>query len=108
MIETSADLTNNDIFSRAHGYTADQRVAFWPTSNGALVTGLTIGTVYWVISTGLTTDSFRVSATQGGAAVDLTTDSPIAMFVQRGIPQTTVTQDVLTFGTTQIDALAVL
>jgi hypothetical protein len=30
------------------------------------------------------------------------------MFVQRGIPQTTVTQDVLTFGATQIDALAVL
>jgi hypothetical protein len=108
MVETATDLTNNDIFCKGHGYTADQRVVFWPASNGAVVTGLTIGTVYWVISTGLTTDSFRVSATQGGAAVDITTDSPIGMFVQRGIPQTTVTQDVLTFGATQIDALAVL
>lgn len=108
MVETSTDITNNDIFSAAHGYTADQRVVFWPVSNGSLVTGLTVGTVYWVIATGLATDSFRVSTTQGGSAVDITAGQPVAMFAQRGIPQTTVTQDVLTFGATQIDALAVL
>lgn len=103
MVETATDLTNNDIFCDSHGYVADNRVVFWSASGVALVTGLTTGTIYWVISTGLTTDSFRVSTTQGGAAVDLTTDQPIGMFVQRCIPQTTVTQDVISLASASID-----
>lgn len=102
-VETATDLTNNDIFSDAHGYVADNRVVFWSGSGVALPTGLTTGTIYWVIATGLATDSFRVSTTQGGSAVDITTDAPTAFFVQRCIPQTTVTQDIISLASASID-----
>lgn len=39
-------------------------------SSGALPTGLTAGTIYYVIATGLTTSSFEVSTTVGGSAVN--------------------------------------
>jgi Flp pilus assembly protein TadG len=54
--------------SAAHGLVAGNAIVFQTT--GALYTGLTAGTVYYVISTGLTTTSFRVSTTSGGAAVN--------------------------------------
>ena len=47
---------------------AGQGVVFTTTS--ALPTGLTAGTIYYVIAAGLTTTSFEVSATVGGAAVN--------------------------------------
>ena len=65
-------VTNNDVFSPAHGLVADNRVVFWATIGAALPTGLSEDTGYWVIATGLATDSFRVSTTQGGSAVDIT------------------------------------
>lgn len=68
----SAGVTNNDIFSPAHGLTTNDRVVFWPTIGAALPTGLSEDTGYHVISTGLTTDAFRVSTSQGGSAVDIT------------------------------------
>jgi len=68
----SAGVTNNDLFSPAHGLVADNRVVLWPTIGAGLPTGLAEDTGYWVISAGLTTDSFRVSTTQGGSAVDIT------------------------------------
>ena len=51
-----------------HGLVAGDEVYF--TTTGALPTGLTASTKYYVISTGLTTDDFRVSATSGGSAVN--------------------------------------
>lgn len=68
----SAGVTANDIFSPGHGLVADNRVVFWATIGAGLPTGLSEDTGYWVISTGLTTDAFRVSTTQGGGAVDIT------------------------------------
>lgn len=47
---------------------------------GSLPTGITTGTVYYVISAGLTANSFEVSTTPGGAAVNTSgsvTGSPI-------------------------------
>lgn len=47
---------------------------------GALPTGIAAGTVYFVISAGLTTNAFEVSATSGGSAVNTSgtvTGSPI-------------------------------
>lgn len=67
-----AELTNNDVIVPAHGYVANDRVVFYASMGSALPTGLTEGTVYHVISTGLATDSFRVSTSQGGSAVDIT------------------------------------
>jgi len=68
----SAGVTGNDLFSPAHGLAADNRVCFWPTIGAGLPAGLSEDTGYWVISTGLTTDAFRVATSQGGSAVDVT------------------------------------
>jgi hypothetical protein len=68
----SAGVTANLIFSPAHGLTTNDRVVFWPTIGAALPTGLSEDTGYFVIATGLTTDAFSVSTTQGGGAVDIT------------------------------------
>lgn len=53
-----------------HGLQAGQPVVF--STTGALPTGLTAGTVYYVSATGLNADAFSVSATAGGAAIDTT------------------------------------
>ena len=55
----------------AHGLAAGQPVIF-TNEGGALPTGLTEGTVYYVVAAGLTANSFSVSATKGGAAIDTT------------------------------------
>lgn len=52
----------------AHGLSAGEVVVFDTT--GALPTGVTAGTPYYVIATGLTTSAFQFSATLGGAAVN--------------------------------------
>lgn len=54
--------------SNGHGFTAGSTVVFATT--GALPTGLTAGTTYYVISSGLTANAFQVSATLGGAAIN--------------------------------------
>ena len=62
-IATPAVVTLNN-----HGLTAGYPVIF--STTGALPTGITAGTVYYVISTGLTTNSFEISTSVGGAAVN--------------------------------------
>lgn len=52
----------------AHGLVAGSVLIF--TTSGALPTGLTAGTPYYVIAAGLTANDFEVSATLGGAAVN--------------------------------------
>lgn len=52
----------------AHGLAANDVISF--TTTGALPTGVTAGTPYYVISAGLTADAFEFSATLGGAAVN--------------------------------------
>jgi hypothetical protein len=68
----AAGVTANDITSAAHGFVAGNSVVFWPTIGAALPTGLSEDTEYFVIATGITTDTFRVSTTLGGSAVDIT------------------------------------
>jgi hypothetical protein len=55
--------------SPAHGFVANDLVVFWGDN---LPAGLTQGTRYFVIATGLTVDAFAVSATSGGASITLT------------------------------------
>lgn len=45
---------------------------FIPTTTGALPTGLTAGNTYYVLSTGLTANTFQASASPGGAAINTT------------------------------------
>ena len=52
----------------SHGLNAGDAVTLATT--GALPTGLTAGTTYYVISSGLTTNAFEVAATPGGAAIN--------------------------------------
>lgn len=68
----TADATANDVQSVAHGLALDDRIVFEVVEGLTVPTGLTAGTLYYVISTGLTTDAFRVATTSGGAAVDIT------------------------------------
>lgn len=51
-----------------HGYAAGDKILFRTT--GALPTGVTAGTVYFVSATDLTSDTFKFSATDGGAVID--------------------------------------
>lgn len=69
--ESEVTITNAEpavVTWTGHGLAVGQPVVF--STSGALPTGLTAGTVYYVIAAGLTTDAFQVSATAGGAAID--------------------------------------
>jgi hypothetical protein len=70
---TLTDTTNDLLVWPSHGLVADDLVALDVRGlNVSLPTGLSADTPYWVISTGLTTDAFKVSATKGGSAVNAT------------------------------------
>jgi len=56
------------ITSVAHGLILNSTVVF--STTGALPTGITPDTVYYVISSGLTVDNFQISETVGGAAIN--------------------------------------
>lgn len=51
-----------------HGLVAGDAFTF--STTGALPTGVTAGTIYYVISAGLATNTFRFSETSGGSAVN--------------------------------------
>lgn len=82
-VETSAGITANTINAKAHGLADTNRCVFW----GTLPTGLSVGTVYYVVAAGLTADVFEVSATSGGSAIDLTGTQPFNFFVQECVPE---------------------
>jgi hypothetical protein len=68
----SADLAGNDIQTNAHGLVADDRVVFETVEGLTIPTGIVAGTLYFVLSGGLTADAFNISTTSGGAEVDIT------------------------------------
>ena len=71
----SAEADDETLTAKGHGLVADDRVVFSAEGLGVtLPTGLTAGVIYWVRATGLTTDAFTVSTTQGGGAVNITAD----------------------------------
>jgi len=50
-----------------HGFSAGDKVVF--TGGTTIPCGITINSIYYVISAGLTTDAFQVSATSGGSSI---------------------------------------
>lgn len=66
----SAGVTGNLIQSAAHGLSNGMRLALTAVLSEALPTGLGATTLYHVV--GSTTNTFQVSLTEGGSAVDLT------------------------------------
>jgi hypothetical protein len=66
-------LASSDVITAyAHGLTTNDMVEFETAEGTALPAGITAGTIYYVIATGLTTDVFEVSATLGGGALNIT------------------------------------
>ena len=65
--EFSVDLTAETVLVPAHGYPANQKIVFY---GDTVPTGLAEGTVYFAVT--VTTDTFQVSLTSGGAAINLT------------------------------------
>lgn len=62
---------NPGVFTIAsHGLVANNIVVF--STTGTLPTNIVAGTNYYVISSGLTTNEFQISATIGGTAIDTT------------------------------------
>lgn len=66
----AADVTADTITSTAHGLANTDRVYLVPMFAGSLPTGLNNTTTYFVV--GASTNTFQVSLTSGGAAVDIT------------------------------------
>jgi len=66
-----------------HGLTAGDKVVF--TGGTSVPCGLTINAIYYVISTGLTTDAFRVSTTSGGASITVSGDATGTFYVAKPI-----------------------
>jgi hypothetical protein len=70
-LTTSAAADNIVDTTTAHGFTAGTRVRFLTLTGG---TGLSTGVVYYVISANLAAQTFQVSTTSGGSAVDFSSD----------------------------------
>lgn len=79
-------LSADQLLSVAHGMGNGDRVMLFNVFAESLPTGLTEGVIYHVV--GAATDTFQVSATSGGAAVDITGADGGEGFWQRMVPET--------------------
>jgi hypothetical protein len=78
-------VTANTILCEGHGYVNDDKVAFF---GDTVPTGLTEGTEYFVVgSTAADPDTFQVSSTSGGAAIDITGQAGAGCFVSKLVPE---------------------
>lgn len=84
-----AEADDDTITAVAHGLSAGDTVIF--ETDGTIPTGITADTQYYVISSGLTADVFKVSATLGGSAINITADGTGNHFIKTskepGIPE---------------------
>lgn len=82
---TDPTLTNDTLFSVAHGMADGDRVMLYNVFAETLPTGISEGTIYFVVSSA--TNSFKVSLTLGGAAVDITALGGGEGYWQRLVPE---------------------
>jgi hypothetical protein len=75
--------TSDTITCVGHGGAVGDRVAFFAQGGNALPTGITEGTVYYIISAG-TSDTLTISATSGGTVIDITAAGSGTMVVLDG------------------------
>lgn len=94
----SAGVTANAIQSAAHGLVNTDRVMVFNVFAESVPAGLTEGTLYFVV--GATTDTFQVSLTSGGAAVDITGQGE--MYFQKVIPEVFASQGQITIAAGQL------
>ena len=82
-------VTNNTVAAFNHGLANDTQCRVDPfPGGGTLTTGLSENTTYWVVGTA--NDTFQLATTQGGAAIDFTTESA---FVVRPLAPITINQN---------------
>jgi hypothetical protein len=90
----STDVTNDTITSSGHGLTTDDRVIVYNVFAESLPTGLTEGTLYYVLASGLTADVFKVATTSGGTAINITGQGEL--FFQKVVVETFGAQGQIT------------
>lgn len=89
--------SSDTVYCPAHGWSDTQKIVFF---NGTPPGGLTEGTTYFVRDSA--TDSFKVAATSGGVAIDLTTSASFGCVV------CAITEDIYAIqGTHQLNAATV-
>lgn len=78
------DLANDRLLCEGHGLANDDRVVCLVGAPG----GLAVGTTYWVVGvTAGDPDYLQVSATQGGAAIDLTSQAAAGATLSKIVPE---------------------
>lgn len=90
----SVDLTANTVKQASHGYANGDQVVF---IGGTAPGGLTAGTTYYVVSAA--TDTYKVAATVGGAAIDLTAEPTGGCMAAKLLPETYASQGTLQVNT---------
>jgi hypothetical protein len=102
----TTDVTNDTISSAAHGLTTDDRVQVFNVFAESLPAGLTEGTLYFVLASGLTTDVFKLATTSGGTAINITAVGEL--YFQKVIPEVFASQGQITIaiGALVLDATA--
>ena len=94
-------VAGTDVFTvTAHGYSDTDQIVFF---NGTCPTGLTEGTVYFVRDA--TTDTFKVAATSGGSAIDVSGTPAAASRVAKIVPETFAGQGTMTMTDMDLDLL---
>ncbi len=81
--EFTVDPATDTFRCEGHGYADGQTVVFF---GGSCPTGLTEGSVYYVRDAA--TDTFKVSATNGGSAIDITGVGDVDVVVSKITPET--------------------
>lgn len=76
----TADSGTDVLTSTAHGLIDGETVQFW-TYSGTLPTGITSGTLYWVINSAANT--FQIATSKGGSAVNITADGSGTLYATR-------------------------
>lgn len=95
--EFVANPSDDTIRCPAHGFSDTQTIVFYGATPPG---GLTEGAVYYVRDA--TTDTFKVAATSGGAAIDLTSSGSSACQVSKITEQAYASADTHTISTTTI------
>jgi hypothetical protein len=98
-VGTVVSAAGDAISSNGHGLANTNRVFVSAVAGEALPTGLSATTLYFVV--GATTDTFQLSLTSGGSAVDISALGDLAWF--RTVPETFGSAGTITVGVGQLD-----
>lgn len=89
----TVDIASALFTAPCHGLIAGNKVVFTEGAGASLPCGMAPNTVYFVISTGLTNDSFKISTTSGGAALTLHGTTTGLLYVAKPMDLTGYTVD---------------